>query len=263
MLTREKILEILHGYSSEIQEMFSRFSEPTNWGMHIHSEDEHRFEILVQEVIDLIGDHIPNSRHKATNIRNYYNSGVSNMYGSSSYESLKQVQGVIDSLITRIERTPDLLKPSGPRVHENQGGPIFIGHGHSQEWRALKDFATDRLKLRVEEFNRVPVAGRSTVDRLKEMLDTASFAFLIMTAEDEQPDGRIHARMNVVHEAGLFQGRLGFHRAILVLEDGCEEFSNINGLGQIRFSKSRISGAFEDIRKVLEREGFIGSDESP
>jgi predicted nucleotide-binding protein len=38
-----------------------------------------------------------------------------------------------------------------------------------------------------------------------------------MTAEDEQADGNHHARMNVIHEVGLFQGRLGFERAIVLL----------------------------------------------
>jgi predicted nucleotide-binding protein len=89
------------------------------------------------------------------------------------------------------------------------------------------------------------------------MLDAAAIAFLVMTAEDEQADGTVRARENVVHEAGLFQGRLGFTRAIIVLEEGCEEFTNIQGLGQIRFSKGRIASAFEEVRKVLEREGVI------
>jgi predicted nucleotide-binding protein len=78
-----------------------------------------------------------------------------------------------------------------------------------------------------------------------------------MTAEDEQSDGQLHARMNVIHEAGLFQGRLGFQRAIVLLEDGCEEFSNIQGLGQIRFPKGDIRAVFEEVRQVLEREGLL------
>lgn len=89
------------------------------------------------------------------------------------------------------------------------------------------------------------------------MLDEAAIAFLIMTAEDEQADEKLHARLNVIHEVGLFQGRLGFNRAIVLLEDGCEEFSNIEGLGQIRFPKGNISAAFEEIRQVLERECLI------
>lgn len=137
---------------------------------------------------------------------------------------------------------------------------VFIGHGRSLIWRELKDFIEDRLRLPVDEFNRVPVAGVTNITRLAEMLDAAAIAFLIMTGEDEQPEGELRARMNVVHEAGLFQGRLGFTRAIVVLEEGCEVFSNIEGLGQIRFPKGKIKAAFEEIRQVLEREGVIEAE---
>ena len=47
----------------------------------------------------------------------------------------------------------------------------------------------------------------------------------------------------------------------VVLEEGCEEFSNIEGLGQIRFPKGNIKTAFEEIREVLEREGLLNVDE--
>jgi predicted nucleotide-binding protein len=136
-------------------------------------------------------------------------------------------------------------------------GKIFIGHGGSPVWRELKDFLVERLHLPVDEFNSVPTAGVPTAERLTEMLDAAAFAFLIMTAEDEQPDGMLRARENVVHEAGLFQGRLGFKKAIILLEQGCEEFSNIHGLGQLRFPKNNIRTIFEGIRQVLERESVI------
>jgi predicted nucleotide-binding protein len=89
------------------------------------------------------------------------------------------------------------------------------------------------------------------------MLDHAQFAFLVMTSEDSRADGTAHARENVVHEAGLFQGRLGFGRAIILLEEGCSEFSNIHGLGHIRFPKGNIDAAFEQIREVLKRELVI------
>ncbi|MGI9120201.1 MAG: TIR domain-containing protein [Acidimicrobiales bacterium] len=59
----------------------------------------------------------------------------------------------------------------------------------------------------------------------------------------------------MVHEIGLFQGRLGFTKAIVLLERGCEEFSNIHGIGQIRFQAGNISDAFEEVRRVCEREG--------
>lgn len=140
---------------------------------------------------------------------------------------------------------------------ERIGTNVFIGHGRSKAWRDLKDFVQDRLRLPYDEFNRVPVAGFTNIARLSQMLDSAAIAFIVLTAEDEQADGKMHARMNVIHEAGLFQGRLGFEKAILLLEEGCEEFTNVQGLGQIRFPAGDIASKFEDIRRVLEREGLV------
>lgn len=164
------------------------------------------------------------------------------------------------------KRGADLAKKAGSHLERKAqkkvavdriGTNVFIGHGRSGAWRELKDFLQDRLGLPWDEFNRVPVAGVTNIARLAEMLDAAAVALLVMTAEDEMADGAVQARMNVVHEAGLFQGRLGFTKAILLLEDGCAEFSNVQGLGQIRFPKNRIGAAFEEIRRVLEREGLI------
>ena len=148
----------------------------------------------------------------------------------------------------------NLMKSS---VDKQIGDRIFIGHGHSQVWRELKDFISDRLRLPWDEFNRVEVAGTSTIARLQKMLDDAAFAFLVLTAEDEQASGAQVARQNVIHESGLFQGRLGFERAIIMLEEGCEEFTNIHGLSQLRFPPGRIDTLFERVRQVLEREGLI------
>lgn len=137
------------------------------------------------------------------------------------------------------------------------GDRVFIGHGRSPLWRELKDFVESRLGLTYDEFNRVPIAGTTNIARLSEMLDNAGIAFLILTAEDQTAEGEGRARQNVVHEAGLFQGRLGFARAILLLEEGCDEFSNIQGLGQLRFPQGQIPACFEEVRQVLEREGFL------
>lgn len=152
-------------------------------------------------------------------------------------------------------------KPVTEEAPRSTSTKVFIGHGRASAWRYLKDFIQDRLHLPWDEFNRVPVAGTTNITRLSEMLDAAAVAFLVMTGEDEQADGKLQARMNVVHEAGLFQGRLGFTRAIVLIEDGCEEFSNIQGLGQIRFPKSDIKAAFEEIRRVIERERILESNE--
>ena len=142
---------------------------------------------------------------------------------------------------------------------ERVGTNVFIGHGRSHAWRDLKDFVQDRLKLPWDEFNRVPVAGVTNIARLSEMLDAAAIAFLVMTAEDERTDGVVQARMNVVHEAGLFQGRLGFLRAIVCSKRGASGSAILRGLARFGFLLGQISATFEEIRRVLEQEGLIDS----
>jgi len=170
----------------------------------------------------------------------------------AAFAGAAMVRGTMLKLASHLER-----KMEKKAEEERIGTNVFIGHGRSPLWRELKDFIDGRLGLPWDEFNRLPVAGVPNTVRLAQMLDSAAIGFLVMTAEDEQADGTHHARMNVVHEAGLLQGRLGFVRAIVLLEDGCAEFSNIAGLGQIRFPAGRISACFEEVRLVLEREGII------
>jgi hypothetical protein len=134
---------------------------------------------------------------------------------------------------------------------------VFIGHGRSADWKDLKEFLQHRLHLTCEDFESVPSAGKSIKERLLEMLGSSDFAFLVMTAEDEHADKSLHARENVIHEAGLFQGKLGFERAIILLDEECAEFSNKSGLVHIPFRRGRLKDHFEDIRQVLEREKII------
>jgi predicted nucleotide-binding protein len=89
------------------------------------------------------------------------------------------------------------------------------------------------------------------------MLGQADFAFLILTGEDEQATGKLNPRLNVVHEAGLFAGKLGFQKAILFLEEGCEDFSNVRGLTCLQFPKGKIASQFHEVMKVLKREKLI------
>jgi hypothetical protein len=165
-----------------------------------------------------------------------------------------EIAELADQAAAHIERGERRTRRTEARMG---GSYVFIGHGRSPLWRELKDFVADRLGLTCDEFNRVPVAGVTNVERLVQMLDDAAIALLVLTAEDETVEGAVLARQNVVHEAGLFQGRLGFSRAIVLLEEGCDEFSNIGGLGQIRFPRGNIAAAFEEVRRVVEREGLV------
>ncbi len=168
----------------------------------------------------------------------------------------------LEAIHERLDLIPELagsVKATQEKIN-NAASRIFIAHGRSNAWKDLKDLIEDRLNLPSDEFNREPTAGLGTKERIEEMLNNAVFAFIVLTAEDEHSDGTFHPRENVIHEAGLFQGRLGFKKAIILREDGCVEFSNIHGLTQIQFPKGNIMAKSEDIRRVLEREGILKKD---
>jgi predicted nucleotide-binding protein len=139
-------------------------------------------------------------------------------------------------------------EPSKPKLR------VFIGHGHSEQWKELKDHLHEKHEYDIEAYEIGARAGHTIRDILEKMLDSSSFAVIVMTGEDEDKDGKMHARQNVIHELGLFQGRLGFGRAIVLLEDGTEEFSNIHGIHQIRYGKGNIIETFGDVLATLKRE---------
>lgn len=131
---------------------------------------------------------------------------------------------------------------------------IFLGHGQSLLWRDLKDHLHEKQDYPAEAYEIGARAGHAVRDVLQDMLAKSAFALLVMTGEDEMVDGGTRARQNVVHETGLFQGRLGFHRAVVLLEEGTEEFSNIHGIEQIRFSKGNIKETFGEVLATIRRE---------
>lgn len=134
---------------------------------------------------------------------------------------------------------------------------VFIGHGRAPDWHRLRDFLENDLRCTVVEFNSDPSAGLYTGERILDILDRAKFAFLVMTAEDSQPDGSIHARQNVVHEIGLCQGRLGLRRAVMIKERRTAEFSNMHGITYISFDEGSIAQAFPEVVRTLVREGLV------
>ena len=145
-----------------------------------------------------------------------------------------------------IERAKPAAAQHKRAENMNSGKHIFIGHGRSLLWRELKDFLNDRLGLDVDEFNRTATAGMPIPDRLNNMLNDAAFAFLILTAEDEQPDGTSTPRLNVIHEAGLFQGRLGFQAGNSHVGRGMQRGSQMCTVsGNCVFQKGRIDAEFE------------------
>lgn len=163
---------------------------------------------------------------------------------------------IIETVYDVFEKNADTshLPPEEREDIKQEPPKVFIGHGRSSSWRELKDHLQDKHGVQVIAYETGARAGHTIRDVLEDMVNQSSFALIVMTAEDEQEDGTVRARQNVVHEAGLFQGRLGFHKAIMLVENGVEEFSNIHGIQQIKFSTGNIKEIFGEVLATLRRE---------
>lgn len=164
-------------------------------------------------------------------------------------EAIQKVFNIVDPFVDRSKVPKEVEEERQPATPM-----IFIGHGRSHQWRDLKDHLHEKHGYEIEAYEIGARAGHAIRDILEEMLENSSFALLVLTGEDETTDHKLRARQNVIHEAGLFQGRLSFSRAIMLLEEGTEEFSNVAGIQQIQFTKGNIKETFGEVLATLKRE---------
>jgi predicted nucleotide-binding protein len=178
--------------------------------------------------------------------------GFHQWYCSASVElgDRSSIERVFDVFEQNLEasRLPLAAKPTP------EPPTIFIGHGRSGVWRDLKDHLTDKQGYKISAYEVGARAGHTIRDILQDLLVESSFALLVLTAEDETSTGEMRSRQNVIHELGLFQGKLGFPRAIAVVERGVELMSNLDGIQQLRFSSGGIAEVYGDVIATLRRE---------
>ena len=241
-----------------IQEASSKFISTLNKDQKIHCSFEVKFDgekWTYESEDEFVADYRRNTLsatyHKFTTDSSsfvvYFNDVCTDISVQAKH------RGEIESVFEIFERNLSLSKLP-EKVKEQKKTKIFIGHGRSPQWRDLKDHLHDKHGYDIEAYEIGARAGHTIRDILGEMLDSSSFALLIFTGEDEDKEGKLHARENVIHELGLFQGKLGFSKSVVLLEEGTHEFSNIHGIHQIRYSKGNIRETFGEILATLRRE---------
>jgi hypothetical protein len=154
--------------------------------------------------------------------------------------------------IIHFQMVPELKPEPVPESQIEKAPTVFIGHGRHTDWRDLKDHLQDKHDMQIEAYETGSRSGHTIRDVLEDMLEGSELAILVHTPEDELADGSFNTRPNVIHETGLFQGRLGFARAIILLKDGANEFTNVSGVQQIRYQT--IGETYGDILSWIKRE---------
>lgn len=130
---------------------------------------------------------------------------------------------------------------------------VFIGHGADPQWKYLRRLLNETHGILAEAFESEDRSGFHTLVVVDKIVRSSAVAIVVMTGEDEFPEGTLRARENVVHEVGFCQGALGIENTIVLLEEGISEPSNIAGLTQIRFKKGLLIDIEDKIVEALEQ----------
>jgi predicted nucleotide-binding protein len=175
---------------------------------------------------------------------------------------------VLIALREDIAKHPDFYREQGrpvppepvqiPSVSSAKPNKVFLGHGRSLLWSKVERWLEKDKNLLVEAWESTSHAGEQVIQVLERLLDSCTFAVLVVTGEDETATGTLRPRQNVIHEVGLFQGKSGFKKVALLKQDGIEGFSNIDGLQVIPFPELRIEAALPELERMMKREGLIG-----
>ncbi len=109
-MEKDEAISVLRKYEDELSGILGRFRS-THDEIFIDQKDDPRFRQLVIELRDLLNDMLGKNTYSMM-IVNLFNEGMSNFYESPSYKSVEGIRGVVSSVITRIERNPQILSPS-------------------------------------------------------------------------------------------------------------------------------------------------------
>lgn len=115
-------------------------------------------------------------------------------------------------------------------------GPIFVVHGHDHTIlhyavRTLERSTGREVVVLHEQANK----GQTILEKFETHATTAAFAVVLLTADDvggvrDADDARPRGRQNVIFELGFFFGKLGRSRVVVLIGDGVERPSDIEGL---------------------------------
>ena len=125
-MNTDELLAELNRCSNELGQILSRFKRSRD-SIHIADGDESRFRQIAFEVGDLVKDEIVDGGSYYSQIRSDYNESISNWLSSPSFAGVQRVKTLVDAVITRVTRNPDIVgKPKQFEIMKGQKTDIEL-----------------------------------------------------------------------------------------------------------------------------------------
>jgi sugar/nucleoside kinase (ribokinase family) len=157
-----------------------------------------------------------------------------------------------------------LLFPHLTRVRAPAPRRVLLAHGESEDWEEVYRFLTQSCNLDVLDFD--GEIGRTNsetlVTALSNSVEECGFAVCIL-AERTVDNATVRASQSVVQQAGIFQGRYGFGRVALLVQEGCEVLSNVAGIIRLDYRAGAVDRTFIELEQMFVREGVMPAASHP
>lgn len=146
---------------------------------------------------------------------------------------------------------PDSVERARPPTVDVTPAKVFLVHGRNDGAKnTVARFLESRLKLEVIILGERPNRGRSILTKFNDEAGGATFAVVLMTADDvghlRQDSLRqgaaarqlqLRSRQNVIFELGFFVGQLGVGRVCALVSAGVEIPSDYDGIVYVAFDE--------------------------
>jgi hypothetical protein len=169
-------------------------------------------------------------------------------------KTLRWLASQVAALDKKEDEARRALLPGKQEAAKASPRAIVVGHGRSALWKPLRDRIADAFALPCHGFQQVPLPGLGTMAAMQEVLPRSQFAILVLTREDVEIEGELAAQLNMVRLAGLFQGRLGFTRVLLLLEECATLLPGVKDIPLLVFPEGNPLAIWPKVRAILENE---------
>lgn len=153
--------------------------------------------------------------------------------------------------------------PAIPGSEDARGRKVLVVYGRDEHALAELDAMLRRWQIEPLILGHLPCEAPTVVEELQRYRGDAAFAVVLATPDDEghrrgRPDEKLpRVRQSVVLELGMLvvSRSLGRGRVAILLQDGMERPSDIEGLTYIGFHDS-VTEAGTELAKQLTRNGI-------
>lgn len=189
-------------------------------------------------------NHFGRDKYEVTDFSNtlfmptVYTPGADDIRIKACCDGLKKTKDIFKDYLTEIkeemlEKDEESEKTAHTKL-SHQNNKVFVVHGHDEALKEKVARLLEKQGLEAIILSEQANKGKTIIEKFEENSDVGA-AICLFTGDDigkEKSEAveKQRARQNVVYEAGYFMGKLGRERVIMLVDEGIELPSDLQGV---------------------------------